>query len=428
MLRLSDGARTVSGLRGVRAFRHRNYRLFFGGQLISLIGTWMQSVAQAWLILTLTGDAFVLGLVSAIQWLPMLVLGLFGGIVADALPKRPTLIATQVAMMALAAVLGLLVLLGAVQVWMILLIAFLLGIANAVDMPVRQAFAVEMVGREDVANAVALNSAMFNMARIVGPAVAGLAIAVLGLPVAFLLNAASFLAVIVGLILMRDEELRSPPLLPRPRSVREVGENLAEGLRYVRATPVVLLATLVVGVVSTFAMNFNVLVPPFARDVLGSGADGLGFLMAGMGVGSLVGALLLAFARRPSPWAIAGGALLLGASEIAVGLTRSYPVGLGLFFFVGLGAIGMAATANTTIQLVVPDGLRGRVMAIYATVFAGSTPIGGLIAGSVASAWGVPVALGVGGALAVLAGLGGIAWLRRVGLPQPSGTEAISVG
>ncbi len=428
MLRLSGGARAVSGLRGVRAFRHRNYRLFFGGQLVSLIGTWMQSVAQAWLILTLTGDAFVLGLVSAIQWLPMLVLGLFGGIVADALPKRRTLIATQVVMMALAAILGLLVLAGVVQVWMILLIAFLLGIANAVDMPVRQAFAVEMVGREDIANAVALNSAMFNMARIVGPAVAGIAIAVFGLPVAFLLNAASFVAVIVGLILMRDEELRSPPLLPRPSSVREVRENLAEGLRYVRATPVVLLATLIVGVVSTFAMNFNVLVPPFARDVLGSGADGLGFLMAAMGIGSLVAALLLAFARRPSPWAIAGGALVLGISEVAVGLTRSYPVGLGLLFFVGLGAIGMAATANTTIQLAVPDGLRGRVMAIYATVFAGSTPIGGLIAGSVASAWGVPVDLGIGGVIAGLTGLVGIAWLRRVGLPKRSEAEAISVG
>ncbi len=428
MLRLSGGARAVYGLRGVRAFRHRNYRLFFGGQLISLIGTWMQSVAQAWLILTLTGNAFMLGLVSAIQWLPVLVLGLFGGIVADALPKRQTLIATQVVMMALAAILGLLVLTGVVQVWMILLIAFLLGIANAVDMPVRQAFAVEMVGREDIGNAVALNSAMFNTARIIGPAVAGLAIAVFGLAVAFLLNAASFVAVIVGLILMRDGELHSPPLLPRPRSVREVGENLAAGLRSVRATPVVLLATLVVGVVSTFAMNFNVLVPPFARDVLGSGADGLGFLMAAMGLGSLVAALLLAFARRPSPWAIAGGALLLGISEVAVGLTRSYPVGLGLLFFVGLGAIGMAATANTTIQLAVPDGLRGRVMAIYATVFAGSTPIGGLFAGSVASTWGVPVALGVGGVVAGLTGLVGIAWLRRVGLPKPAETEAISVG
>lgn len=426
MLRLSDGARTVSGLRGVRAFRHRNYRLFFSGQLISLIGTWMQTVAQAWLILTLTGDAFMLGLVSAIQWLPMLALGLFGGIVADALPKRRTLIATQVSMMVLAAALGILVLAGVVQVWMILLIAFLLGIANAVDMPVRQAFAVEMVGREDVANAVALNSAMFNMARIVGPAVAGIAIAVFSLPVAFLLNAASFVAVIVGLILMREEDLHSPPLLARPRTVREVGANLAEGLRYVRATPVVLLATLVVGVASTFAMNFNVLIPPFARDVLGSGADGLGFLMAAMGIGSLVAALLLAFARRPSPWVIAGGALLLGISEVAVGLTRSYPVGFVLLFVVGLGAIGMSATANTTIQLAVPDGLRGRVMAIYATVFAGSTPIGGLFAGSVASAWGVPVALGVGGVAAALAGIVGIAWLRQAGLSKPPETQAIS--
>ena len=420
-------SRAIAGSRTLRAFRHRNYRLFFGGQLISLIGTWMQSVAQAWLILTLTNDPFMLGLVSAIQWLPVLFLGLFGGIVADALPKRRTLIATQVSMMALAAILGVLVQLEAIEIWMILVIAFLLGLANAVDMPVRQAFAVEMVGRDDVVNAVALNSAMFNMARIVGPAVAGLCIAAFGLAAAILLNAASFLAVIVGLLIMRDEELASPPLLPRPRSVRAVGANLAEGLRYVRATPLVLMATLVVGVVSTFAMNFNVLVPPYARDVLGQKADGLGFLMATMGIGSLVAALTLARAGRPSPWAIVGGALLLGIAEIAAGFAQAYALGLGLLFLVGLGGVGMTATANTTIQLVVPDQLRGRVMAIYLTVFAGATPIGGLFAGGLASAWSVPAALAAGGAIAAVAGIVGVAWLRRVPARAPSEPGVITI-
>jgi MFS family permease len=417
----------TAGSRTLRAFRHRNYRLFFGGQLVSLIGTWMQTIAQAWLILKLTGDPFMLGLVSAIQWLPVLILGLFGGIVADVLPKRRTLLATQVTMMALAALLGGLVLAEVIQVWMILVIALLLGTANAVDMPVRQAFAVEMVGREDVFNAVALNSAMFNIARIVGPAVGGLFIAAFGVAYAFLINAASFLAVIVGLLAMRDDELVSPPLVPRPRTVREVGTNLAEGLRYVRATPLVLMATLVVGVVSTFAMNFNVLVPPYARDVLGQDADGLGFLLAAMGIGSLTAALLLARAGRPSPWAIVGGALLLGVAEAATGFARTYPLGLGLLFLVGLGAIAMTATANTTIQLAVPDALRGRVLAIYTTVFAGSTPIGGLFAGVIASALGVPAALVVGGVIAAATGLLGLAWLRRLSSRAQVEPDAIRV-
>jgi MFS family permease len=388
----------------------------------------MQSIAQAWLILDLTGDPFMLGLVSALQWLPVLFLGLFGGIVADVLPKRRTLIATQVAMMALAGLLGVLVWTDAVEIWMIIVIALLLGIANAVDMPVRQAFAVEMVGRDDVFNAVALSSAMFNTARIVGPAIGGLFIAAFGLAPAFLINAASFLAVIVGLVAMRDEELLSPPPVPRPRSIREVGANLAEGLRYVRATPLVLMATAVVGLTATFAMNFQVLVPPYARDVLGQDADGLGFLMATMGVGSLVAALLLARAGRPSPWAIAAGALLLGLAEAATGFARAYPVALGLLFLVGFGGVGMAATANTTIQLAVPDALRGRVIAIYTTVFAGSTPIGGLFAGIVASTWGVPAALFAGGAVAALTGLLALAWLHRSSSKGWVEPDAVSAG
>jgi predicted MFS family arabinose efflux permease len=185
------------------------------------------------------------------------------------------------------------------------------------------------------------------------------------------------------------------------------------------------MATLVVGLVSTFSMNFNVLVPPYARDILGQDADGLGFLMAAMGVGSVLAALLLARAARPSPWAIVGGALLAGLAEMATGFARAYPVGLGLMFLVGLGAIGMAATANTTIQIAVPNALRGRVMAIYTTVFAGSTPIGGLFAGLVASAWGVPAALAIGGAIAVVTGLLGMAWLRRLPSPGPVEPGAI---
>ncbi len=398
----------------LRSFRHRNYRLFFGGQLVSLVGTWMQSVAQGWLVLTLTNSPLDLGIVAAVQFVPVLLLGLFGGVIADAFPKKPTLVATQAVMMALAFVLAALTLTGVVQVWMIVVLALLLGCANAVDMPVRQAFVIEMVGREDVANAVALNSAMFNMARIAGPAIAGLTIAVIGIGAAFVVNGLSFVAVIAALLAMRDAELRPVTLGPVPRTVREVGRTLADGLRYVRRTPIVLLAVVVVGVVSTAGMNFSVVFPAYARDVLGQGAAGYGLLMSSLGVGSVVAALALAVRGRATPWAIVGGAVLAGLAEIAMAPTRAYGVALLLGFAVGLGAVSMAANANSTIQLAVPDGLRGRVIGVYTTVFVGSTPIGGLLTGAVASSVGVAAAIGIGGAISAVAGVCGAVWLRSI--------------
>ena len=410
---------------GARVFRHRSYRLFFGGQFVSLIGTWMQNVAQGWLVLQLTGDPFILGLVSALQFLPVLLFGLFGGLVADALPKRKTLIATQTVQMLLAFILFALVATHTVQVWHILILATLLGATNAVDMPTRQSFAVEMVGREDVANAVALNSAMFNMARIVGPAVAGLTIGganaiagsddpYLGEAVAFLINGLSFLAVIVAYAWIRQDELHSPPVLVRPTSLAEVRSTLAEGLHYVRLTPLVLLATVVVGLASTFGMNFGVIIPALARDILHTDATGYGFLMAATGVGSLGAALLIAFSGRSRPWVIVGGASLLGVGLAAGAAIHVYWLALPVMVLVGFGAIGMAATANTTIQLAVPDELRGRVIAVYTTVFAGSTPIGGLLMGGIASRFGVDVSLLVGGLACVATGIGGWVWLRRI--------------
>jgi MFS family permease len=402
---------------GSRAFAHRNYRLFFFGQLISLIGTWMQQVAQAWLVLQLTGDPFLLGLVAAMQFLPVMVLGLFGGLIADALPKRPTLIATQVVQMSLAFVLFGLTATGAVEVWHILALALLLGITNAVDMPTRQSFVVEMVGREDVANAVALNSAVFNGARIVGPAIAGLTIGAFDISVAFLLNGLSFIAVIVGYGMMRDEELDSPPVLSRPHTVREVGRTLAEGIRYVRRTDLVLLATVTVGLVSLFGMNFGVIIPALARDVLHTDATGYGFLMAASGIGSLIAALSIAFRGRSTPAIIARGALVLGLAEIAAAAIHVFPLALLAMAFVGFGAIGMAATANTVIQLAVPDELRGRVMSVYTTVFVGSSPIGGLLMGWIASRFGVEVSLAIGGVACAVLGLIAFWWLRRIPVP-----------
>jgi MFS family permease len=411
---------------GWRALRHRNYRLFFTGQLVSLIGTWMQTVAQSWLVLQLTHDPFMLGVVAAAQFLPVMAFGLFGGLVADHLPKRRTLLFTQTSAMILAFVLFGLTITHTVQVWHILVLALLLGITNAVDMPTRQAFAVEMVGREDISNAVALNSAVFNGARVVGPAIAGLTIGAFDISVAFLINGLSFLAVIVAYLSMRDEELRSPPTVDRPRTVAAVVDNLAEGLQYVRRTDVVLLATLVIFFIATFGMNFTVLVPALTEGVLRSDASGYGFLMAASGIGSLAAALFIAFSARNRPWAMAIGALVLGVAEVVLASSTVFAISMIAMLFVGAGGIAMAATANTSIQLAVPDALRGRVMSVYTTVFAGSTPIGGLLMGYIASRFGVGEAFLVGGVVCAAVGVAAGVWLRRMGRaartrPVPAG-------
>jgi MFS family permease len=404
---------------GARAFRHRNYRLFFAGQAISLVGTWMQQVAQGWLVLQLTHDPLWLGLVSLAQFGPVIVFGLFGGVIADQLPKRQTLMATQTVAMLLAFVLFGLTASGVVEVWHVMILGALLGIANAVDMPARQAFAVEMVGRDDMANAVGLNAALFNASRILGPAAAGLLIGAFDISIAFLINGISFLAVIGSYAAMRDSELRPVPPAPRPRSWGAVFENLAEGARYVRSTPRVLLACAIVGLAATFGMNFQVLVPPLADNILKVGASGYGFLMAASGVGSTVAALWVAFKRKPGPRPIAIGATVLGLSSIALALSTSFPLSLLAMMIAGAGGIAMAVSANATIQLAVPDQLRGRVMSVYTTVFAGSVPAGGLLMGAIASSWSVPAALLVGALATTVIGIGGWFWLRRIEARTP---------
>jgi MFS family permease len=404
----------VAAFRGWRALRHRNYRLFFFGQLISLIGTWMQAVAQGWLVLQLTGDPLWLGIVAAAQFGPVLVLGLFGGLIADGLPKRQTLIATQTIAMVLAFVLFGLTATHTVDVVHIVILALLLGCVNAVDMPTRQAFVIEMVGRQEIGNAVALNSAVFNGARVVGPAIAGLTIGATDISVAFLVNGLSFLAVLASYRAMDVGKLASPPLMARPTTMRGALADMAEGLRYVRTTPLVLLPILVIGLVATFGMNFSVVIPALARDVLQVGAEGYGFLMAATGVGSFMVALAIAFGRRSRPALIGLGAVALGAAELVLAASGSYGISLVAMFVVGLGGIGMAATGNTTIQMTVPDHLRGRVMSVYTTVFAGSTPIGGLLTGVLASAFSVPLAIAVGGAGSLVVGFAGFAWYRRM--------------
>jgi predicted MFS family arabinose efflux permease len=401
--------------KGLRAFTHHNFRLFWTGQLVSLTGTWMQQVAQAWLVLELTNDPLALGIVAAAQFAPVLIFGLFAGLLADALSKRAALLWTQLGSLVLALVLGLLVTTGEVQVWHVYLLALGLGVVNAFDMPVRQSFVVEMVGREDVANAVALNSAVFNGTRIIGPAIAGVFIATIGLAPLFFFNAASYLAVVIGLLLMRPAELVRPTERAEvERNWRSVVDRLTEGLSYVRHSRQIFVAILLLGVVSTFALNFQVLVPVLARDVLGGQADVFGFLMASSGVGSLVSSLSIAFGQRPSMRLLVTGAGAVGVAMIGLGMSRVLPISMLLMFFAGWGVIAMAATTNTIIQLNVPDILRGRVMSVYTTVFAGSVPLGGLFAGSVAAAAGVPAALALGGLIALLAAFY-VAWVLSGG-------------
>lgn len=399
-----------------RALKHRNFRFFFFGQLISVTGTWMQTLAQGWLLGTLVGwDKAVvyIGLLGAVQFLPVLVLGLFGGIIADIWPKRMTIVGTQTVAGVLALTLGGLDFLHVVAVWHIFVLAFLLGLVNAVDMPTRQSFVVEMVGRDDIANAVALNSAVFNGARIVGPAIAGVLIGILGTALCFILNGLSYGAVVVGLLLMRDRELMPAVRLAVPRTLGAVGANLGEGLRYVWRTPLVLLAIAVIGFVSTFGMNFNVVLPVMAARVLNVGSNGFGLLYAAMGAGALIAALSVATLARPRLRVLVGGGLVLGLAELVLANTTLFPVALVAVFFCGAGAIATAASANSLVQITVPGPLRGRVMSVYTTVFAGSTPIGNGLTGGFGGLWGTPVALLMNGGVVVVAQVGvGIAILR----------------
>lgn len=390
--------------RAFSALRHRNFRLFWLGQLISLIGTWMQSIGQAWLVLTLShNSALELGIVGALQFLPVLVFSLFGGVIADRWPKRRLLLVTQSSAMALALILYTLTATHVVQIWHIFVLATLLGTVNAVDMPTRQAFVVEMVGREDVMNAVALNSSLFNTARILGPAIGGVLIAWLGVSLLFLLNGLSFIAVICGLALMRTSELHTIIRPQAARGLRASFAQLGEGLRYVRESAVVLTIILLVAGVATFGLNFNVVLPLFAADVLRVGAPGFGVMSAVTGAGSLVAALVIAATgRKPRMSILLMSGAGLSLCEIGFALSHWYPLSLLLLAGCGFATISFSATANTALQTASPDHLRGRVMGLYIVFFAGTTPIGNLFTGGMANAWGPSLAVITDAAIAAL--------------------------
>jgi MFS family permease len=399
-------------LRTFIALRHRNYRLFFFGQMISLIGTWMQTTAQAWLVLEMTHSAWLLGLVGALQFLPVMVLSLFGGVLADRLPKRTALLFTQSSALIQATVMWILVATGTVQIWHIMILAALLGLTNSLDMPTRQAFVVEMVGREDLPNGVALNSSIFNVARVVGPGLGGLMIAWLGVAPLFLLNAISFIAVIIGLIMIDQKQLFALPTRQSDGARQSTMQSLREGLSYVWHVPSVLLVICVIGVISLFGINFNVMLPLFATSVLHSGAAGFGFISAAFGLGSLLSALWIAWGNhKPSMRYMLVSGLLFCVLEIAFALSQNYALSLALIASVGFAQIALSATANTTLQMVAPDHLRGRVMSVYMLVFAGSVPLGNVFAGGLASLYGASISLLAGGGLSLIAAI--IGWFMR---------------
>ena len=388
-----------------RSLRVRNYRLFASGQVVSLSGTWAQRVAQDWLVLELSGSSGVaLGITTGLQFLPVLLFGLYGGVLADRYDKRTLLIVAQVSMGLLALVLGVLDLTGAVQLWHVYVLAFLLGLASVVDTPVRQAFVVEMVGPDDLPNAVSLNSATFNLSRILGPAVAGVAINAVGTAPVFLANAASFVAVVVGLAAIRSEELFDA------RRVARAKGQLREGLRYVRGRSELLVPILLVAVIGTFGLNFQLTLALIAKETFHKGAGSYGALSAMLAFGSLLGAL--GSARRDGPprrRVLFGAALAFGLLEVLVGLSPSYGVMCVLLVPTGVAVLTFTTTANATIQLATSPEMRGRVMALYLVVFLGGTPFGAPVIGALAEALGPRSSLLIGGgvsaAAAVLLGL-----------------------
>jgi MFS family permease len=391
-----------------RALRHRNYRLFFWGQLVSLIGTWMQQTAMSWFVYEITNSTFLLGLVSAVGSAPMALSSIWGGSLADLYPKRSILVATQSAQMVCAFLLAAGVWLGFASTWFIIIVAAFNGLAMGFDMPARQAFTVEMASREDLLNAISLNSSIVNGARVVGPSMAGLMIGAVGVAMCFLLNGLSFIAVIAGLLLMRLPKFkRGIDVSP----ARHAWEGIVYSAKHQRVRTILLLF-LAIGI---FGWSYMVLMPAFARDVLGRGANGYGVLMSASGTGAFVGALVVAtYGHLFLPRRLAlGGVWLFAASLFALALTHNFYVALAFLFTAGFGMLLFFSTSNTVLQTIVPDEMRGRVMGVWSLVFGAMIPLGSLEAGAVAHWVGTPLALAFGAIICAASALVTLFVIRR---------------
>ena len=393
----------------LRALRHRNFQLFFAGQLISLVGTWMQNIAQAWLVYRLTGSSVLLGLVGFAGQIPVFLVSIPGGIVADRFSRRRVVIATQTASMILALALAAITLGDVVRIWHIFVLSALLGVVNAFDIPARQAFLMEMVGRDDLINAIALNSAMFNASRVVGPAVAGILVATIGEGWCFFANGVSYIAVIAGLVMMRVRP-HEPPTSTSPL------EDVKEGLHFVAHHPPVYVLLVLLGIVSLAGTPFVVLMPIFADRIFHGGAQALGWLMGLSGIGALAGALVMAtrhHVRGLGRWVAVSGAAF-SFSLIGFAYSRVFWLSLVLMLPIGFAMMIQFGSSNTLIQSMSPDRLRGRVMAVYSMMFMGMAPIGALLEGAVADRIGAPLAVAAGGVVCLLSAGAFAIWLPHL--------------
>ena len=412
-----------------RALRHRNFRLYWTGQLISLIGTWMQTVAQAWLMHRLTSSAFMLGVLGFMQFLPVLMLSLWAGVIVDSVDKRKLLLITQSAFLVQATLLATAVSTGIVQPWMVLVLAFVFGCINALDLPVRQSFVVEMAGKEDLSNAIALNSAAFNTARVVGPAIAGLLLISVGEAGCFWLNAVSYIAVIASVWRM--------DLVPRPSiqfDVKQAVEAMSEGIRHARSVPALRNLLTLLGLTAGLGFQYMILLPVYVRDILKADARAYGLLVSAFGLGSLIAAAWMT--RSHDRWALRRN-IFIGLFTAAIGMgtfawSRALPLSLAMGFLAGFGLILYVATTNILIQMSTEDRYRGRIMSLYTLMFVGTAPIGSLVSGSIAQRFSAPIAT----SLSAFVLLGGALWmflrLRVLALreaaattPEPATTEKL---
>jgi MFS family permease len=396
------------------ALAHRDFRLFYCGQILSLVGTWMQTTAQGWLVLELTNSEFLLGVVTAMGSLPVLIFSLYAGVIADRRDKRSIILFAQSAALALALVLAILTHTELISIQSILILVFLLGVANAFEVPTRQSWFVELVGKQDLTNAIALNSSAFNLTRIVGPALAGVLIGTVGIAACFYLNALSYLAVVIVLAMIPPS---TAVVAPRAGTVRE---NLGEGFAFIWHHRLARTLVMLVAATSILAYPYAMLLPVFARDVLHAGATGLGWLLSATGAGALAGGIALASvaSRVRRGVVLMGSAVMFCLFLLAFTFSRSLPLSLVLLGFAGFSMIPFSATVNATLQSLIPDGLRGRVMSVYVFMFLGMTPIGALQAGAMARWLGAPAALAIG-TVALLGVLGVVS----VAVPELKGVR-----
>lgn len=381
------------------ALTHKNFRYYWFGQCISLIGTWAQNIGQSWLVLSLTGSPFLLGLLGTFQFLPITVFSLFAGVLVDRFPKKKIIIITQSISMVLAFILSALVFTGTVKFWHILLLAFILGCSNTIDMPARQSFTVEIAGRKDLMNAIALNSATFNLARIVGPAIGAMLMSYMGPAWCFFVNGLSYIAVIYGLF-----HIEEGPFIKEEKSRVGIFIEIKDGLRYIMRNPLLLETLLLVTIVGIFIFNFNVLVPVFTKNVLHMQEKTYGLLLSSIGVGSLTGALFVSMRSKKGPKRrlLIASSIITSIMLILTGLTRIFYLTAVCLAITGIFNIFFSTTANSTLQINSKDEYRGRVMSIYSLVFAGSAPIGNLFTGTVSDKLGASMGFILSGLLTLI--------------------------